>query len=42
MDDNTSNPKIFCKTLIGGRRTFFTESFFEVINIRKNVKNILL
>ena len=30
---------IFCEILIGGRNNVYTDSFFKVTNIRKNVQN---
>ena len=36
--DNAINSKN-CEMLIGGRKTVFTDSFFEVNNIRNDVKN---
>ena len=36
--DTVSNQKDFCKMLFGGRKTVYTDSFFEVINIRKDVQ----
>ena len=30
---------IFCEMLIGGRKLFYTDMFFEVSNIRTNVQN---